>query len=190
VQVADQAQPTSLAHEIHDQARRFLALLDAAVHAPLAEQAAGIEVAAQPAQIGIDIGVLDGAVDGCGIVAGKREWPDGELPVAHVQGYADGGAQFVAIALVNAAGDNLDAAGIGDDAVDLHGLGHHAAEVFPHAERDRLALPRRLFGEGDGQVVECPLVAPVIGSNEPPRLGRDAAAEIERHHAHQRRDQP
>ena len=80
--------------------------------------------------------------------------------------------------------------GIGDDAVDLHRLGHDAAEVFPHAERDGLALARALLGKGDGEIVERALVAAIVGRDQPPELCRDAAADIERRRAHQRRDQP
>ena len=92
VQVADDAEAAALAHEVHDAARGVLPLLAVA---PLAEQAARIEVAAQLAQVGVDVGVLDGAIDGGGVVAGERERPDRQLPIAHVQGHADGGAELV-----------------------------------------------------------------------------------------------
>ena len=65
-------------------------------------------------------------------------------------------------------------AGVGDDAIDLHGLGHDAAEVLPHRERDGLALLRRLLGKGDGQVVQRALVAAIVGRDQAPGLGRDA----------------
>ena len=75
VQIAHEPQPPALAHEIHDQPCGLLPLLDAAVDAALAEQAAGVEVAAQVPQVAVDIGVLHRAVDSRRVVAGERHRP-------------------------------------------------------------------------------------------------------------------
>src|SRR5262245_26381565 len=68
VQIADKTQAAPITHKSHDPARGGLALF--AVAAP-AQEPAGVEQFARLAHVPIHIGVLDGAIDGCGIVAGE-----------------------------------------------------------------------------------------------------------------------
>ena len=185
MQVADDAEAAAVAHEAHDAARRGLPLFPVA---PLAEEAAWIEQFAHLAQVGIHVGVLDGAIDRRRVVAGERERPDRQLPIAHVQGNADGGAQLVLVSAVDVLAHDLDTRGVGKDAVDLHGLGHDPAQVLPHGERNGLALLRCLLRKGDRQVVQRALMAAIEARDEPPGLGRDLDADIDRDDAHQCHD--
>src|SRR5262249_6489785 len=94
VQVADEAEPPALAYKVHDQPSGVLTFRTAA---PPTEQPSGIESSSSLAQIEVNVGVFDGAID-CGrIIAGDRERPDRQLPIARVQGYADCRTKFVPI---------------------------------------------------------------------------------------------
>src|SRR5262249_51050299 len=91
VQVADEAEPPALAYKVHDQPSGVLTFRTAA---PPTEQPSGIESSSSLAQIEVNVGGFDGAID-CGrIIAGDRERPDRQLPIARVQGYADCRTKF------------------------------------------------------------------------------------------------
>src|SRR5262252_255690 len=146
VQVADEAEPPALAYKVHDQPSGVLTFRTAA---PPTEQPSGIESSSSLAQIEVNVGVFDGAID-CGrIIAGDRERPDRQLPIARVQGYADCRTKFVPIARKNLFVRNLDSFWLSDYPIDLHRLGHHAPEVLPHRKRDILTLPDTFLRESD-----------------------------------------
>src|SRR5215468_2295796 len=187
VQVTDEPQAAPITHEAHDPASGGLALL--AIAAPT-QEAARVEEFARLAHIAIYIGVLDGAIDGGRIVASECERPNGELPIAHVERDADGGAELVLVAVMDVLADDFDAIGFTQNAVDLHGLGHHTTEVLPHGERDPLALGERLLGKGDGEVFEGALMTMVKACEQTPRLGRHVHAEVERNGAQNGFDEP
>src|SRR5262249_3417977 len=126
VQVTDEAQAAPIAYEAHDPASGGLALF--AVATP-AQEAARVEQFARLAHIPIHVGVLDGAIDGGRIVASECERPDGELPIAHVESDADGGAQLVLVAAMDVLVHDFDSIGFAENAVDLHGLGPDTTAV-------------------------------------------------------------
>ena len=63
-----------------------------------------------------------------------------------------------------------------DDAVarrqrfDAKALDERAPKIFPHRSSDRLALARRLFGEGQFEIGERALLSPEAGSDEAPEV--------------------
>ncbi len=63
-----------------------------------------------------------------------------------------------------------------DDAValcqrfDAKALGEGPPKVFPHCRGDRLALAKRLFGEGQFEIRERALLSPEARSDEAPEL--------------------
>ena len=75
--------------------------------------------------------------------------------------------------------------GLLEDAVDIHGLDHDAAEISPHAQRDPLPLLRRLVREGALEIGERALVPPIIGRDQPPDRRRDRASHIDGKEPHQ-----
>ncbi len=185
-EIADETQTAAAAYVIRDQARGgggFLHVVAAS------EQAAGIEVLAGVAQVGVDVGVLDHAENRSRVFARRRHGPDGEFPVAHVERDADGRPELVAVAVEHALVQDLEARRLADDAIDLHGLGHDAAEVRPHGARDALALRLGFFRKCDRQIGHRAFVPSVQRRDQRPRLGGHGDAHVERCQAHQRDDE-
>ncbi len=158
VEVADEAEPAAAAHEIHDGARRSL-VVTVIADAAATEQSVGVQLLALVAQVLVDIGVGDGAIDGGRIGAGPGERQDRQLPVAHVQADADGRPELVLVAGENVLADDIDALGLGQEAIDAHRLDHDAAEVLPMLEGDLLAFRFALFGQSEREVGQRALVA-------------------------------
>ena len=186
IEIADDAETSAATHEIHDHARRLLAFAVIAFDLAAPEQSARIEIAALIAQIAVDVGIVDRAIDARGIRARDRQRPDGKFPIAHMQRRADDRAELAGIALENFRVPDVDPRRVGDDLIDAHRLGHDAAEIFPMLERDGFALVFGLFRKRDPQIVERAVVPFRIddGRQAAPAPRRKVRCRIERDDAH------
>ena len=147
-----------MTHKVHDGARRLLALTVIAFNAATPEQTTRIEVLALPAQVTVDIGIIDRPVNGRGVGASDRQWPNCQFPIAHVQRSADDRPKLICIAIEHSGVLDRDVLRVGDELIDPHRFRHDTAEVFPMCQGNRIALCLRLFRKGNGQIGERPLV--------------------------------